>query len=155
HAIYQAMNLAYADRDFYYGDPDFSPSPPIRGLLSKSYAQERLKLLNWSSNNPALGPGDPYSFEGGTNPFHELLKGRAKAGNGTSRTNAQAVPDPPRGTLAALSTRAATSELSGEMDFDSAFRAGTTSIQAADDKGWAISVTPSGGWMPACLAGNT
>ena len=39
--------------------------------------------------------------------------------------------------------------------FDADFRAGTTSIQAADDKGWAISVTPSGGWLPACIAGNT
>ena len=38
---------------------------------------------------------------------------------------------------------------------DADFRAGTTSIQAADDKGWAISVTPSGGWLPACIAGNT
>src|SRR5207248_1936757 len=33
HALYQAMNLAYADRDFYYGDPAQSPAPPIRGLL--------------------------------------------------------------------------------------------------------------------------
>src|SRR6267143_2452948 len=41
HTLYQAMNLAYADRDFYYGDPSFSPAPPIRGLLSKDYARER------------------------------------------------------------------------------------------------------------------
>src|ERR1700720_1664184 len=32
HTLYQAMNLAYADRDFYYGDPSFSPESPIRGL---------------------------------------------------------------------------------------------------------------------------
>ena len=44
HTLYQAMNLAYADRDFYYGDPDFSPAPPIKGLLSKDYARERAKL---------------------------------------------------------------------------------------------------------------
>ena len=30
HTLYQAMNLAYADRDFYYGDPAFEPVPPIR-----------------------------------------------------------------------------------------------------------------------------
>ena len=48
-----------------------------------------------------------------------------------------------------------TSPKASDMDFDAAFRAGTTSIQAADDKGWAISVTPSGGWLPACVAGNT
>ena len=38
HALYQAMNLAFADRDFYYGDPYFPPAEPIEGLLSKEYA---------------------------------------------------------------------------------------------------------------------
>src|SRR5690349_6607948 len=28
HTVYQAMNLAFADRDFYYGDPRFSPKTP-------------------------------------------------------------------------------------------------------------------------------
>jgi gamma-glutamyltranspeptidase/glutathione hydrolase len=32
---------------------------------------------------------------------------------------------------------------------------GTTSIQAADTAGWVVSVTPSGGWIPAVIAGNT
>jgi gamma-glutamyltranspeptidase/glutathione hydrolase len=35
------------------------------------------------------------------------------------------------------------------------FYAGTTSIEAADDKGWVVSVTPSGGWVPAVIAGKT
>jgi gamma-glutamyltranspeptidase/glutathione hydrolase len=35
------MNLAYADRDFYYGDPAIPPEEPVRGLLSKSYARAR------------------------------------------------------------------------------------------------------------------
>jgi gamma-glutamyltranspeptidase/glutathione hydrolase len=33
--------------------------------------------------------------------------------------------------------------------------AGTTSIQAADAEGWVVSVTPSGGWIPAFIAGTT
>jgi len=37
----------------------------------------------------------------------------------------------------------------------SGFFFGTTSIQAADENGWVVSVTPSGGWIPACIAGNT
>src|SRR6476620_7709303 len=41
HTIYQAMNLAFADRDFYYGDPYFAPAEPIKGLLSKDYAKQR------------------------------------------------------------------------------------------------------------------
>jgi gamma-glutamyltranspeptidase/glutathione hydrolase len=135
HTIYQAMNLAFADRDFYYGDPDFPPVSPIRGLLSKDYARERWKLIDARKNNPDLRPGDPYPFEGGANPFTKELKDwsnvarKRPAGKG-SKKRAQA-------------------------DFDATFRAGTTSIQAADEKGWVISVTPSGGWLPACIAGRT
>ena len=32
HALYQAMNLAFADRDFYYGDPYFAPVEPARAM---------------------------------------------------------------------------------------------------------------------------
>ena len=32
---------------------------------------------------------------------------------------------------------------------------GTTSVEAADKEGWVVSITPSGGWTPACIAGNT
>ena len=46
HTIYQTMSLAFADRDFYYGDPYFAPDEPIQGLLSKDYAKERAKLIN-------------------------------------------------------------------------------------------------------------
>jgi gamma-glutamyltranspeptidase/glutathione hydrolase len=39
--------------------------------------------------------------------------------------------------------------------FHAQFTAGTTSIEAADEKGWVVSVTPSGGWVPAVIAGRT
>jgi gamma-glutamyltranspeptidase/glutathione hydrolase len=128
HTLYQVMNLAFADRDFYYGDTGVPPEEPIRGLLSKDYARERLKLIDWTRNTPQVRPGDPYPFEGRTNPFAGLLENwlRSTTNVGPSRA-----------------------------ELDAAFRAGTTSIQAADEKGWAISVTPSGGWLPACIAGNT
>jgi gamma-glutamyltranspeptidase/glutathione hydrolase len=41
------------------------------------------------------------------------------------------------------------------MSFDEAFRAGTTSVIAADAEGWVVSMTPSGGWVPAVIAGKT
>jgi gamma-glutamyltranspeptidase / glutathione hydrolase len=44
HTIVEAMKLAYADRDTYYGDPNFSDIPAER-LLSKEYADERSKLI--------------------------------------------------------------------------------------------------------------
>ncbi|PYK96120.1 MAG: gamma-glutamyltransferase [Verrucomicrobia bacterium] len=146
HALYQAMNLAYADRDFYYGDPDFPPEEPIRGLLSKAYSKERLRLVDWKKNNPDIRPGDPYSFQGGTNPFLNLL---------TNWSNLKTNKAVAGGTPSTVSLDFDTQSSEAQAQFDADFRAGTTSIQAADDKGWAISVTPSGGWLPACVAGNT
>jgi gamma-glutamyltranspeptidase/glutathione hydrolase len=137
HALYQAMSLAFADRDFYYGDPYFPPDEPVRGLLSKAYAKARYAQIDWSRNDPAIKPGDPYPFQGGRNPFSDLL----------ARWTVEPAPD--------------TLEKSGRQDAlsDSAFRAqfvsGTTSIQAADEEGWVVSVTPSGGWTPAVIAGRT
>ena len=73
HALYQVMNLAFADRDFYYGDPDFPPEEPRKGLLSKDYAHERAKTIDWAQNDAKAKPGDPYAFQGGTNPYQDLL----------------------------------------------------------------------------------
>jgi gamma-glutamyltranspeptidase/glutathione hydrolase len=75
HTVYQAMNLAFADRDFYYGDPYNNTGQPMKGLLSKEYAKDRAKLINFDRNNAMAGPGDPYPFEGRTNPFTDLLGG--------------------------------------------------------------------------------
>ena len=176
HAVYQAMNLAYADRDFYYGDPDFPPEEPIRGLLSKDYAKQRAKLIDWKKNTPDIRPGDPYPFQGQTNPYLDLLKnwlpGRtnktAQAGTrpiaSPSSEPPTALPSPLNGERAGVRGEANPAPLptpqvllspETQADFDTTFWLGTTSIQAADEKGWAISVTPSGGWLPACIAGNT
>jgi gamma-glutamyltranspeptidase/glutathione hydrolase len=132
HTLYQVMNLAFADRDFYYGDPYFPPEEPLKGLLSKDYAKERIKLIDREKNNPDIRPGDPYPFQGGKNPYLDLLE------------NWHTVM---RVEKSALNT--------SEMTFEESFYAGTTSIQAADEKGWVVSVTPSGGWIPACIAGRT
>ena len=77
HTLYQTMNLAFADRDFYYGDPYFPPDEPIKGLLSKEYAKKRAALITFDKNNENAGPGDPYPFEGKSNPYTDLLKQRA------------------------------------------------------------------------------
>src|ERR1041385_3095820 len=44
HTLVEALKLAYADRDTYYGDPRFNKIPTER-LLSKEYAAERRKLI--------------------------------------------------------------------------------------------------------------
>jgi gamma-glutamyltranspeptidase/glutathione hydrolase len=131
HTVYQAMNLAYADRDFYYGDPYFPPEEPVRGLLSKEYARERAKLIKEDKNDPTIGPGDPYPFQSGKNPFSELLK------------NWNTTAKPPEKTAQIMDS------------FKKAFYAGTTTVETADSEGWVVSVTPSGGWIPAVIAGRT
>src|SRR5205085_7676889 len=73
HTLYQTMNLAYADRDFYYGDIYFPPEEPIRGLLSKQYAKERAKLIKPDRNDPTIKPSDPYPYQNAVNPFLDLL----------------------------------------------------------------------------------
>jgi gamma-glutamyltranspeptidase/glutathione hydrolase len=128
HTIYQSMSLAFADRDFYYGDPYFSPDEPIQGLLSKDYAKERAKLINWEKNDPKIGPGDPYPYEGKKNPYRDVMKQRGFV----AYNNAPI-----------------------DENYMDALHRGTTSIEAADKDGWVVSVTPSGGWVPACIAGHT
>lgn len=130
HTLYQVMNLTFADRDFYYGDPYFAPEEPIKGLLSKDYAKERIKSINWERNDPKAAPGDPYPFEGKVNPYKDYLKEMSQASRDTY-----------------------TSPLSEEY-LNQVFL-GTTSVEATDKDGWVVSITPSGGWNPACIAGKT
>jgi gamma-glutamyltranspeptidase/glutathione hydrolase len=135
HTLYQAMNLAFADRDFYYGDPSFPPAEPTRGLLSKEYAKQRAATINPDRNDVSAGPGDPYPFQGGSNPYADQLQRQRKAA------------------LDALDR----SELTAQQlaDFEAGFKSGTTTVIAADAKGWLVAVTPSGGWVPATIAGRT
>ena len=134
HTLYQVMNLAFADRDFYYGDPYFPPKEPINGLLSKRYAKARIKEINWVRNDPMAKPGNPYKFQvGPNNPFLNYLK---TWGEEKQRLN----PNDGNQDFAAL---------------EAEFNLGTTTIQAADEDGWVVSITPSGGWIPAVIAGKT
>ncbi|MFC3809123.1 gamma-glutamyltransferase family protein [Lacihabitans lacunae] len=128
HTLYQTMNLAFADRDFYYGDPAFEPEEPMKGLMSKQYAKDRLKLINWDKNDPNVKPGDPYPYENKVNPYLDQIKGEKVGKINEGPVGGQFLED---------------------------FTAGTTSVISADKEGWVVSITPSGGWVPACIAGNT
>lgn len=126
HTMYQVLNMTFADRDFYYGDPYFPPEEPMKGLLSKEYARDRVKQMNMDMNDPNVKPGDPYPYEGKTNPFMDKLKAFGTA-----------------------STEPITPEYKEKIFL------GTTSVEAADKEGWVVSIVPSGGWIPACIAGKT
>jgi len=140
HTLYQAMNLAFADRDFYYGDPYFTPAEPMKGLLSKAYAKERAQLIRYDKNDANIGPGNPYPYEGKTNPYINLLKSRGFEMD-TSKRNFAPKHD--------------MTNNSPKTEYQDRLWRGTTSVEAADKEGWVVSITPSGGWLPACIAGNT
>jgi gamma-glutamyltranspeptidase/glutathione hydrolase len=108
------MKLAYADRDTYYGDPNFNRIPADT-LLSKAYGAERRKLIT-----------DQASLE-----FRP-----GKIGD-----------NPPRHpSLAQIE----------QHKLDPAVLAkDTTCVDAIDRDGVAISITPSGAWMPPVIAGDT
>jgi gamma-glutamyltranspeptidase/glutathione hydrolase len=127
HTLYQAMNLAYADRDFYYGDPYSPPEEPVQGLLSKDYARKRAAEIDPDRNDPDAGPGDPYEFQRGENPFSQHLE----------------------------DLQSANMDAGAGVPNDAGFFQGTTTIQAADKEGWVVSITPSGAWIPAFIAGET
>ena len=117
HALYQVMSLAFADRDFYYGDTSVPPEEPVAGLLSKAYARERVKSINWDRNDPHVRPGDPYPFQGGTNPYTALLRDwdTVKPGGRWAQP-----PDQP-------------SQPGAQLVDNEPFLAGTTSIQVRED----------------------
>ena len=138
HNLYQIMNLSFADRDFYYGDPYFDPKEPIEGLLSKEYAKERLKLIS-DKNNKEIKPGNPYNFQKGNNPFLNYIDSWETDNNLDKIKSAFDLNH----------------NMSSNYNFEESFMAGTTTVQAADSSGWIVSITPSGGWIPAVIAGNT
>ncbi|MDT8435671.1 MAG: gamma-glutamyltransferase [Gemmatimonadota bacterium] len=160
HTVTQALQLAFADRDFYYGDPYFPPQEPVDGLLSEAYGRHRAARIDPARNDPEAGPGDPYPFQGGTNPFAAELAawGGGEGSDGASPrgvpgpggiSRAPARPDRRNGEWIAGATRP-----DGDPELADWYL-GTTTIQAADAEGWVVSVTPSGGWIPAVIAGRT
>lgn len=54
----QASRLMYADRDRYYGDPNFV-DVPMEGLLAPDYLTARAKLINPDKAGPPPQPGKP------------------------------------------------------------------------------------------------
>ena len=82
HAVTEALKLAFADRERYYGDPEHA-RVPVAELLSPAYARERAALIRMDRAAPAAPlPGDPWRH--GT------------AVSGRPRPRASRRPAPPR-----------------------------------------------------------
>src|SRR5215468_2363541 len=137
HTITEAMKLAYADRDSYYGDPAFVTTP-AEGLLSKQYAKERAKLIDPKHASTSFIAGNPLTYDSKVKEWHYW-----KAD----------VKDAARDKSAAVSREDALASLG----LDSAgVSKDTTHISIIDKDGNIFDSTPSGGWVNgAVILGDT
>ncbi len=78
HTVVEAEKLGFADRDAYYGDPDFSKIPPQ--LLSKDYANIRRSLIDAAHASAEHIPGDPEHMQ--ARAPAEFVKARLSRRNG-------------------------------------------------------------------------
>ena len=82
HTVAEAVNLAFSDRERYYGDPEFT-TVPVDGLLSKKYAAERAGLIDggraWGEPPPA---GDPWRYSSASRPGAVAAAALPPAGGG-------------------------------------------------------------------------
>lgn len=118
HLVTEAMKLAYADREAYYGDPDFC-DVPLNTLLSETYNAARRSQITGHASADLL-PGIVPGFESQVQRTMEVIN-RA----GVSETG---VYEP---TMAHLSEK----------------RGDTVHIDVIDRWGNIVSATPSGGWL--------
>jgi gamma-glutamyltranspeptidase / glutathione hydrolase len=61
HTVTEAVKLALADRDTYYGDPNFV-DVPLAALLSDEYTALRRALIDPQHASLEARPGDPYTM---------------------------------------------------------------------------------------------
>jgi gamma-glutamyltranspeptidase/glutathione hydrolase len=74
HTVIEAEKLALADRDEYYGDPNFA-KVPMQQLLSDQYTKMRRELIDPKKASFELRPGDPLNMKPSrpptiTGPWH-------------------------------------------------------------------------------------
>lgn len=68
HVTTEAMKLAYADRDKYYGDPAFV-KVPLKELLSDQYTKIRYPLIDMKKASDKVRPGDPVKMIADAGPI--------------------------------------------------------------------------------------
>ena len=80
HVVVEALKLAMADRDEYYGDPRFV-DVPLDSLLSDKYTRLRRGLIDLNHASVVRRPGDPYS--------PSALRSQAKLNDSTAQIPVQ------------------------------------------------------------------
>jgi len=125
HTVTEAAKLAYADREAFYGDPEFV-DVPMETLLSKEYNDARRKLIDPASASMELRPGEIPGYG------NKIGEGRAE------RSFGPGVGEPTMDKLEGAT--------SGPVDGD------TCHIDVIDRDGNMVSATPSGGWLQSSPA---
>ncbi|AUH32142.1 gamma-glutamyltransferase family protein [Paracoccus tegillarcae] len=120
HTVTEAMKLAYADREAFYGDPDHFDIP-LDMLLSRDYAAERRKLIGDTASDEQR-PGRLPGLE------HLADAAIARAGRDFNAARGASAGEP---TMAHLTER----------------RGDTVHLDVIDQWGNMVSATPSGGWL--------
>ena len=123
HTVIECMKLAYADREAFHGDPDFTPVP-MGTLLSPEYNQGRRALVEQTASL-ALRPG----AVNGHTPWVD--QGAAERADWATRAPGAGEP-----TVARM----------GVIGAD------TVHIDVIDRWGNMVSATPSGGWLQSSPA---
>ncbi len=124
HTVIEAMKLAFADREAFYGDPNFV-DVPIHHLLSDAYNEERRKLIGETASME-LRPG---TLPGMATPWVD----HDAAARAELLTRAPGAGEP---TVSRL----------GASGGD------TCHIDVIDAQGNMVSATPSGGWFQSSPA---
>ena len=83
HLLVECLRLSWSDRFRHMGDPEFE-DVPIRGLISKEYAEQRRERIDTRRAPASIEPGDPWPFMGRTSPAGEKPGGMHPPGNETS-----------------------------------------------------------------------
>jgi gamma-glutamyltranspeptidase / glutathione hydrolase len=131
HTLVEALKLAYADRDTYYGDPAFVETP-AEGLLSKAYAKERARLIDARHASRAYVAGNPLPFDSRVKAWKYWVADITDASE-----RRPPAPD-------------------SDHDASDGTIKDTTHISVIDKDGNVFDATPSGAWIPsAVILGNT
>jgi gamma-glutamyltranspeptidase/glutathione hydrolase len=129
HTVVEALKLAYADRDTYYGDPAFVKVPG-EGLLSKPYARQRAERIDPKKASKSFIAGNPLPYDTTVKAWDYWV---ANIADGAKPGQPAPNAEPIRGTLK-----------------------DTTHIAVIDRAGNIFDSTPSGGWIGgAVILGNT
>ncbi len=129
HTVVEALKLAYADRDTYYGDQLFVKTP-TEGLLSKAYAKQRAQLIDPHHASRSFIAGDPMAFD---SKVKDWKYWKANIADGAKPGAIPPDAEPLRG---------------ASRD--------TTHISIIDKDGNVFDSTPSGGWIGgAVILGKT